>query len=286
MARRKPPANLRAYDYYLLGMESKHKETKEDNIKAQELFYKALDLDPGFARAYVGLAWTYTYEIQLGYTESFSRSMADELAAGQKALALDPYDAEAHLAVAVNYQVNADYEHSRQEFERAFALAPNDADVLLISAGSYPYLGDPQRGLVMAEQAVRLNPNYPAWYNRQGLSEAYYFAGAFDKALAAAKRIQNPQEWNDVFIAAIYGQLGRQTEAASAAATILKLDPEFSAEAWIYNPAAFTARDIELKLVVDGIRKAGLPVCATETYLQAHKDVKPLLDCEKERVKS
>ena len=46
VARRKPPANLQAYDYYLLGIEAKHKETKEDNIRAQELFRKALELDP------------------------------------------------------------------------------------------------------------------------------------------------------------------------------------------------------------------------------------------------
>lgn len=51
VARRKPPANLQAYDYYLLGIEAKHKETKEDNIRAQELFRKALELDPRFARA-------------------------------------------------------------------------------------------------------------------------------------------------------------------------------------------------------------------------------------------
>ena len=62
--------------------------------------------------------------------------------------------------------------------------------------------------------------------------------------------------------------------------------PEFSAEAWIYDPAAFTARDIERKLLLDGVRKAGLPVCATEAYLQPHKDVKPLPECGKARVKS
>jgi hypothetical protein len=35
-----------------------------------------------------------------------------------------------------------------------------------------------------------------------------------------------------------------------------------------------------------GVRKAGLPVCATDAYLQAHKDIKPLPDCQKDRVKS
>ena len=285
VARRKPPANLQAYDYYLLGMESKHKETKEDNIKAQELFHKARELDPGFSRAYVGLSETYAYEMMLGYTESFSRSLDDQLAAAQKALALDPYDGEAHLALAANYQTRGDFERARPEFERALALAPNDADLLMLEAWSLQYLGEPQRALTMAEEAIRLNPNYPAWYNR-GLTEAYYFAGEFDKALAAGRRIHNPQEWNDIFLAAIYGQLGRQTEAAEAAATVRKLDPEFSAEAWVYDPAVFTARDTELKLILDGVRKAGLPVCATEAYLQSHKDVKPLPDCEKARLKS
>jgi tetratricopeptide (TPR) repeat protein len=137
----------------------------------------------------------------------------------------------------------------------------------------------------MADEAVRLNPNYPAWYNR-GLAEAYYFAGAFDKALSAARQIQNPQEWNYVFLAAIDGQLDRQAEAAAAAGTVRKLDPEFSAEAWVYDPTAFTARDMELKLLLDGVRKSGLPICATDAYLQSHKDVKPLPDCEKARSKS
>ena len=285
VARRKPPANLQAYDYYLLGVESKHKETKEDNIKAQKLFHKALELDPGFARAYIGLAMTYNYEIMLSYTESFSRSMADQLAAGQKALALDPYDGEAHMIVAINYNISGDFERAHAEFERGLDLAPNDADLLLQCAWMFPSQGDPQRALMMAEEAIRLNPIYPAWYNR-GLTEAYYYAGEFDKALAAARRVQNPQEWNDIFLAAINGQLGRQADAAAAAATVRKLDPEFSAEAWVYDPAVFTARDTELKLILDGVRKAGLPVCATETYLQSHKDVKPLPDCEKVRVKS
>jgi TolB-like protein/Tfp pilus assembly protein PilF len=283
--RRKPPANLQAYDYYLLGMESKHKETKKNNIRAQELFRKAIELDPEFTPAYIGLAWTYSYEISLGYTESFSRSLDDQLVIVQKALALDPYDGEAHLALATNYQYRGDFTRARPEFERALALAPNDADLLLISAWSVPYIGEPQKAMEMADEAVRLNPNYPAWYNR-GLTEAYYFAGAFDKALSAAQQIQNPQEWNYVFLAAIDGQLDRPTDAAEAAATVRKLDPEFSAEAWVYDPAAFTARDIELKLLLDGVRKAGLPVCATDAYLQSHKDVKPLPDCEKARVKS
>ena len=53
LLRRKPPANLTAFDTYLLAMEAKHKVTKESLIEAEGLFRKALELDPQLARAYV-----------------------------------------------------------------------------------------------------------------------------------------------------------------------------------------------------------------------------------------
>ena len=61
-ARRKPPENLQAYDYYVLGIEQKHLFTKENNEKAQDLFRRsARELDPNYARAYYGLAQTYEH---------------------------------------------------------------------------------------------------------------------------------------------------------------------------------------------------------------------------------
>ncbi len=58
VARRKPSESLQAYDYYLLGIETTARFTKEDLKTAQELFRKALQLDPNFARGYVGLTHT------------------------------------------------------------------------------------------------------------------------------------------------------------------------------------------------------------------------------------
>jgi TolB-like protein len=60
VARRKPPANLEAYEYYLLGVELSHNIDQNDNQKALQLFAKSLDLDPNYARPYVGIAWPTT----------------------------------------------------------------------------------------------------------------------------------------------------------------------------------------------------------------------------------
>ena len=278
VARRKSPANLQAYDYYLLGIEAKHKETKEDNIRAQELFRKALELDPRFARAYTGLALTYGYEIWLSYTESRARSLRDWLAAVQKAVALDPYDGEAHVVLGYAYRMLNDYERATHELDRGLELQPNSPDLLMLYVENLPMLGNPQKGVELAERAIRLNPNYPAWY-LYGLHRVYYFAGEFEKALAAARQAQ---ELSGPLLAAIYGQLGRNAEAAEGAANVLKLDPDWSAERDISDTGAF-ARQAELDLYLDGIRKAGLPVCASATALQQRPEMKRLPICEQAR---
>ncbi len=273
-ALRKPPASLQAYELYLLGMAAKHKETKEDNIKAIELFRKAIEIDPNFARAYVGLSWAYSYEMALGYTESFSRSIDHELAAAQKALALDPYDAEAHLAVGVAYNWKGDFERAWPEYDLALSMAPNNADLLLIYAGSYASRDKAELGPELAQRALRLNPNYPAWYNRL-LTSIYYFGGKFENASTAARQTQNPGLQEYVLLAASYGQLNRAAEAAEAAAIVRDLDPEFSAEAQLWMPPG----QKEWKLFIDGVRKAGLPVCAEPAYLKANTNVTPLDEC-------
>jgi adenylate cyclase len=96
-ARRKPPENLQAYDNYLLGIEHKHRFTAEDNQKAHELLTKAIELDPGFARAYVGLAMADSVAIDNGWTKSRQESLGNMLKEVRMALTLDPSDNEAPL---------------------------------------------------------------------------------------------------------------------------------------------------------------------------------------------
>ena len=50
-AKRKPTESLDAYDYFLRGMASVHRWTRESNDEALRLFYKAIELDPDFATA-------------------------------------------------------------------------------------------------------------------------------------------------------------------------------------------------------------------------------------------
>ena len=214
-ARRKPPENLQAYDNYLLGIEYKHRFTKEDNQKAHQLLTKAIELDPGFARAYVGLAMADGVAIDNGWTKSRQESLDNMLKAVRTALTLDPSDNQAHLFLGTYYMYVGDLEQSLAEHDKALRLNPNDADALVTSAGDMTWFGRPAQAAELADRAARINPNYPDWYG-WGLLLAYFYDGQYDRALAVTRSRLNPDIWDYIYRPLIYAELGRKTEAASA----------------------------------------------------------------------
>jgi hypothetical protein len=106
-ARRKPPESLQAYENYVPGIEHKHRFTQEDDRKALERLNQAIELDSGFARAYVGLAMAHSVAIDNGWTTSRQHSLDSMFKALRTALTLDPYDGQAHLFLGTYYMSSA-----------------------------------------------------------------------------------------------------------------------------------------------------------------------------------
>jgi TolB-like protein len=129
LIRRKPPSDLTAYDTYLLGMEAKHKVTKEGLDEGERLFRKALEIDPQLARAYVGLAYIYDYRIDLGLGTSVADNLTKLMEAARNAVRLDPNDGETQLVLghAFAYQGMAD--QALEQFAKAEALAEAGVNV-------------------------------------------------------------------------------------------------------------------------------------------------------------
>ena len=75
-ARRRPPASLEAYDLYLLGLEQKHRFTKESMAEAIRLFSRAVELDPGFARGWTMLGLAYNLSVASGFVDDPSAANA------------------------------------------------------------------------------------------------------------------------------------------------------------------------------------------------------------------
>ena len=160
-AKRKPPKNLTAYDLYLLGMDAANRATREGMEESVQLLQRSIAADPGFARAWTGLAMTYAGLAEMtGYPADLAQERA---AAASKAVALDPGDADAHAALATYYMDSDDPGRAEAEFDKALKLNPGSADLLSIYAGWASGFGDPDKGVEAAEHAMRLNPETPAW---------------------------------------------------------------------------------------------------------------------------
>lgn len=284
LIRRKPPSVLTAYEHYLLGMEAKHGGvsggvSREGLEEAERLFRKALDIDPQLARAYVGLSYVYEYRLDLNISAS-SENVARLAEAANSAVRLDPNDSEAQMVLghAFAYQGLAD--KALKQFERAEALAPSNADVLILIAWYLPQLDQPERAVTLAERALRLNPNYPAWYN-QCFRYVYFFNGAFDKAIRFIKLVPNPNPLDFAYLAMASAMLDEMAAARAAAAELRQRDAEWNVEAYLSDNGGFPTRLSNLFVVA--ARKAGVPVCATADKLKENLNFLRLPVCDAER---
>jgi adenylate cyclase len=89
------------------------------------------------------------------------------------------------------------------------------------------------------------------------MGRAFIELRRFDEAIVAGKKAQrqNPS-YPPAYrcLASAYAHLGRDTEAREAAARVLETDPAFTISSWIAR-----GRQSNAKLLIEGLRKAGLP---------------------------
>ncbi len=280
LLRRNPPASLTAFDTYLLGMEAKHKVTKESLLEAEGLFRKAIELDPHLARAYYGLATVQMYLIDLGLASSVDEALSKMMEASEKAVELDPDDGKTHLALGGAYAYHGKAEQALAEFARAETLSPSDADLLLVIAWTIPGFGESGRAVSLAEQALKLNPHYPDWYN-QGLSYVFFFGEQYDKSVKYRLLVKEPLALDYAFLSMAYAYLGRTGDAEAAAANVMKLDPTWIAERYLSDGGGYAEKEAEL--LVNGARKAGLPACVSADKLKDLPNLIRVKSCDQER---
>jgi TolB-like protein/Flp pilus assembly protein TadD len=159
---RKPTENPDAYLVYLQAnqIERNPDTLLEDYKKAEELYVKAIQLDPKFALAHARLASTrasiFHYYEPLESWKTKARSSAET------ALELQQNLAEAHLALGqCSYWLDQDYSRALSEFEIAARLAPNNSEVGGLTAAIKRRKGDWDGALAGYENISKLDPQNP-----------------------------------------------------------------------------------------------------------------------------
>jgi adenylate cyclase len=123
---KRPTENIKAFQYYMQGRSYAQRRTREDLLEAVRYCEKALEEDPHYALAYVGLSEAYQSLGVRGYIAPIEGRRRMEEAA-RKALALDDNLAEAHLAFGLAYVAFApsNFSLGDRELRRAIELSPS-----------------------------------------------------------------------------------------------------------------------------------------------------------------
>jgi adenylate cyclase len=263
---RAPRRNLHAWDCYHLGIANFYKFTAAGNIEAQRLLQQSRELDPDFAEAHAW--WAYATILGMVYwdTEPDPVLMDQALAATRAAVALDNQNALLYMLTGRVQLARREYRSALAECETAVRLNPTLAPAYCGLGDSLAYEGRYDEAIAQFEKAVAMSPNHPQlWAFLTYGALTLLFSHDFEQALDWAERagdIPNCQYWATAHAAVALAYLDRPDEAGRMVERLLAEQPAFSC-AFAEKKLFYLKRPEQLKLYLDGLDKAGVPVGQT-----------------------
>jgi len=251
LATRSKPQDSEAYNLALQGRYFLERDGQKDLERAIDYFRQSLKRDSRYAPAWAGLSQAYVRQAGKGYipvADGYPRARE----AAEKALALDPQLADAHLAMgSIHNRFDWDWAAADASFRRAFALAPGDARVLASFAFQAMIFGRWDEALDATNKAIERDPLRASHYRHLGeileaLNRDTEAESAFRKALeidpgsgvghltigrslllqgkpeAALQEIQQEKDeiWRLAGLPFVYHALGRRSESDAALAAL------------------------------------------------------------------
>jgi adenylate cyclase len=151
-----PTANVEAYNYYLKGRQFSHNFTKASLFLAREMFAKAVEIDPNYARAYAGMA---SCDSRLKTWHKVPIDLDEILSTAAKALELDPNLGEAYAAQGEALNASMRKGEAEAAFERALELDPNNFEAHLFYARFNVTQGKLERAAEHYVRALEIRPD-------------------------------------------------------------------------------------------------------------------------------
>jgi len=223
--------NPEAYQLYLKGKYYTNKLTKDGLAKGIDYFNQAIAIDPNYGLAYNGLAFNYIN--QDGWYMRGAEAGPKAKEAAQKALAIDPKDADAHLALAIESQwYEWNWAVAEREFKRAIELNPNDAEARGYYSWFLAPMGRGPEALVEAKRGQQIAPL--SSLGNFFVASVLVFTRQWDPAITQLHSDIDlePNFWFDhCFLGRAYEAKGRLPEAIAEFQNALALDKD-NTEIW------------------------------------------------------
>ena len=269
--KRTPAANRDAEDLALQCSEGQWKAgyIGKEADAAYALCDQALAIDPNNVRALMALGVKFYLPVAIGFSGDPKGDLkrADELES--KAIALDPDWAWPHDIKGSILRTQRRTEEAAAEHERALALDPSNAEAAAQLGIDYRFLGQFDKSVQYLDRAILASPSDPSlnyWYDSKAW--ANFGLKNYDQAIELARRALaiNPNNpFAHLALVAALALTGHNAEAREALQRYLALPssaPLRTIAAWKTHPSEQGAdpRWFEMnERTLDGLRKAGMP---------------------------
>jgi TolB-like protein/Tfp pilus assembly protein PilF len=259
--KRKPTANLDAYDHFLRGMAGLHKWTREGNEEALGQFYRAIELDPNYAAAHGLAARTFVQRNSGGWMRDRAGEVIEAERLARRAVVLGHDDAEALCTAGFALaDICGELADGDAFIDRSIEINPNLAWAWIYSGWVKASRGEPDLALERLERARELSPLDPQSFSiRAAIAFAHFVGGRYAEALPwveASARDRPDFLLPNLIAASSAGLAGELGYAKKAMARVRVIDPALRLSN-VQNVQAMRREDF-LRWC-DGLAKAGLP---------------------------
>ena len=206
-------------------------EHRQDSVRrGLQLLETALALDENYVLAWSALATAHWKEsLNLGWGLSPEDSLQKAIDASDHGLQLEPLNASA-LAVRGLILISLRrFDDALECAEKAIYHANSEAHTLAIASLVLRSCGEPEQSLAQMQKAMRLCPQYPAWYPYSN-AICYWMQQRYDPALSAIEesiRIDSGLSLNFMVLAMICAETGQPQAARDAITSLLNIEPDF-----------------------------------------------------------
>ncbi len=167
-----PTENIEAYNSYSKGLYYTDFSHGVDMQLAEKWYRRAIELDPRFAEAYLGLANTLTWTYQ-GDEDRRRELLAESIRTIEKVIEIDPNMPEAYMALGRNYMADENYGKAQEQFEQCLVLRPTSPTATFYMGTTNMYLGNWDEALRYLKKHYEMLPKGVQINLHMGLTYEY-----------------------------------------------------------------------------------------------------------------
>jgi serine/threonine protein kinase/Tfp pilus assembly protein PilF len=274
------PENIQAYEYYLRGRQYFHQGREKSLQFARRMFQRAIEIDPGFARAWAGLADCNSYLYM--WWDAGDANLQQAESASRKALQLGPALAEAHAARGFALTLKKYFDEATEEYETAIQLDPTLFEAYYFYARAKRQQGKLEEAARLFEKASEVRPED---YQSPALCASVYVSlgrpaeadAKRRKAVALAERQLefNPDDVRALYLgAACLSAIGERQRTLEWVDRVMSLDPDDSLV--LYNVGCCYALEGEPEKAIECLERAVVGGYGHKDWLENDSDLDSL----------